>query len=256
MIRRSALAPALTTLLCICPLVGWAQVTVKPDGVFRSLLGFSSSVTSGNTHSSTFTLTGEGVMQTDYSKWGINGRALYARSEGETTAANGAFGTQYDRDFLNREWFGFGKFDYLRDKPANLISRTSIYGGVGHHLIRNDINTLDLFGGFGYTEDHYAEPTDVAGSLRARYGRSEGVLSEVSTHKLTDNTSLRQKFEFYPNLQSSGEFRTVLDTSLSVAMTAHLSLNTGLIHRYNSEPGVGLKRGDALFFTGISLRFD
>lgn len=255
MIRRPVALATLFSLSAI-PALTHAQVTVKPDGVFRSLLGVSASVTSGNTRSSTLTLSGEGVQQTDYSKWGLTARALYARSEGNTTAANGALGTQYDRDFLNREWFGFGKFDYLRDKPANLESRTSYYGGVGKHLIRSDEHTWDVFGGLGYTEDRYETPTEVADELRSRYGRTEAVLSEASTHKLTENTSFRQKLEVYPNLRTKGEYRTVIDTSVSVAMTARLSLNTGLIHRYNSDPGNGLKHGDSLFVTGVSLRFD
>ncbi len=39
-------------------------------------------------------------------------------------------------------------------------------------------------------------PADVAGEMRMRYGRTEGVVSESSNHKLTPNTTLRQKLSF------------------------------------------------------------
>jgi putative salt-induced outer membrane protein len=233
-----------------------AQVDAKPDGVFRSLWGLAASVSGGNTRASTVTLTGEAVRKTDNSKWGMAGRAFYARTEEGATAANLALGTQYDRDLINNDYFGVTKVDYLRDRPSNINTRVSAYGGVGRHLIRNDSNTWDTFIGLGYTEDRYVSPAEVDGEPRTRYGRSEVVLSESSNHKLTPNTTLRQKFEWYLNLRTRGQHRTVFDTSLSVAMTERLQLTTGVLHRYNSDPGTDLKRYDVLFLTGVSLRFD
>jgi len=39
-------------------------------------------------------------------------------------------------------------------------------------------------------------------------------------------------------------------------MTKVLSLTVGLNYRYDSDPGVGLKRGDTLVVTGISMKLD
>ncbi|MBC7955988.1 MAG: DUF481 domain-containing protein [Cytophagales bacterium] len=246
----------LLALLTAIPMLASAQVTTKPDGEFRSLWGLASSVSGGNTRATTVTLTGEAVRQTDHSKWGMAGRAFYSRGEAGTTAANLALGTQYDQDLINNDYFGVSKIDYLRDRPSNINTRVSAYGGVGRHLVRNDTNIWDVFTGLGYAEDRYVAPADVAGELRTRYGRTEGVLSESSNHKLTPNTTLRQKFEWYPNLRTRGEYRTVFDAGLSVAMTERMLLTTGLLHRYTSDPGTRLKRYDVLFLTGVSLRFD
>jgi putative salt-induced outer membrane protein len=246
----------LTFLLAACPALAFSQVTTKPDGLFRSLWGVAASVSGGNTRATTLTVTGEGVQQTDRSKWGMAGRAFYSRGEEGTTAANLALGTQYDQDLINNDYFGVTKVDFLRDRPSNINTRVSAYGGLGRHLIREDRNTWDVFGGLGYAEDRYVAPADTAGEMRMRYGRTEGVLSESSNHKLTPNTTLRQKLEWYPNLRTRGEYRTVFDVSLSVAMTERLQLTTGLLHRYASDPGAQLKRYDVLFLTGVSLRFD
>lgn len=238
------------------PALASAQVTTKPDGVLRSLFGVASSVSGGNTRATTVTVTGEVVKQSDHSKWLTLGRLFYARDAENTTAANLALGTQYDQDLFNNDYFTVGKLDYMRDRPANIESRVSAYGGFGRHLIREDNNTWDVFGGLGYTEDRYVKATDVNGEMRERYGRNEGILSESSNHRLTPNTTFKQKLEYYPDLRNTGEYRAVFDTGLSVAMTQSWQLTTGVLYRYNSAPGTLLKHYDVLFLTGISLRFD
>lgn len=240
----------------LLPTFAHAQVTTKPDGVFRSLFGVAASVSGGNTRATTVTLTGETVLQTDHSKWGMVGRAFYARGEEGTTAANMAFGTQYDQDLFDNDYFSVLKLEYMRDHPSNLSARIGTYGGFGRHLVRNDQTTWDLLGGLGYTEDRFVTEAEVNGEMRTRYGHAEGLVSESSNHKLTPSTTFRQKLEWYPNLRDRGEYRLAFDTGLSVAMTSSMQLTTSLLHRYNSNPGAGLKNYDTLFLTGISFRFD
>lgn len=238
------------------PALASAQVTMKPDGELRSLWTLASSVSGGNTEASSVTLTGEMVKQTDHSKWLSLGRVYYARDSERTTASNVALGTQYDQDLFNNDYFSVVKLDYLRDRPANIVSRFSLYGGLGRHLVRSDANTWDVFGGLGYSEDRYINPAEVAGEMRLRYGRTEGLISETSNHKLTPSTTFKQKLEYYPDLRNTGEYRAVFDTGLSVAMTSTWQLTTGVLYRYNSAPGDNLKKYDVLFLTGISMRFD
>ncbi len=248
--------PIIALMAAALPAIASAQVTTKPDGVFRSLFGLSGSASDGNTRAASLAITGETVQQTTYSKWGMLGRAVYARDDEGTTAQNIVFGTQYDRDITDTDYFGVAKFDAQRDRLSNLNLRGSAYGGIGKHLIRNDANTWDAIVGLGYTQDRYVTATEVDGEFRRKYGYAEGVISENSNHKLTANTTLRQKLELYPNLSNSGEFRAVFDIGLAVAMTQRLQLTTGVTYRYNSDPGTDTKRYDTLFLTGVSLRFD
>ncbi|HZV93010.1 MAG TPA: DUF481 domain-containing protein [Caldimonas sp.] len=241
--------------LATAPGLVLADATVKPDGQFRYALGAGASYSSGNTSAASANLAADGVRATADSKWTFGGKALWARSEGTTTAENLSLGTQYDHDFTP-DWFGFGSADYLRDEFANLADRYAGHGGVGRHLIKNDSTTFDISAGVGYTEDRYIDPADIHGELRGRYGRAEGVVAEESTHKLTQTTSLRQKLSLFPAIGSGGGYRGVFDTGLAVAMTPLLSLTVGLTYRYDSDPGVGFKHGDTLFVTGISMKID
>jgi putative salt-induced outer membrane protein YdiY len=239
------------------PVVALAQVqaTIKPDGQFRYALGAGASYASGNTNASSANVAGDGVQATADSKWQFGGKALWGRTEGVTTAESVGLGTQYDRD-ITPQWFGFGKADYLRDKPANLAARGSLYGGAGYHVIKTDTLTWDLSAGLGYTQDRYVVAADVSGEFRTSYGRAEALLAEESTHKWTPTTTFHQKLSFYPALRSGAGYRSIFDSGLAVAMTSTLSLTAGLNYRYNSDPGEGLRKGDTLFVTGIAVKID
>ena len=241
--------------LALAPALVAAQATVKPDDHFHYALGAGASYSSGNTSASSANLSGEGLRLSDSDKFRFGGKALWARTEGTTTTANVALGTQYDRDFTPA-WFGFGSADFLRDTFANIAARYAVHGGVGRHVIKSERLTFDLSAGAGYTEDRYVDPADVDGGLRTRFGRPELLLAEESNHKWTDTTTAHQKLTFYPALRSGGGYRGVFDSGLAVAMTPLLSLTVGFTYRYDSDPGVGLRKGDTLFVTGIAIKID
>lgn len=251
---------ARTTLVCLVAAapslaLAQAQATVKPDGQFRYALGAGASYASGNSQSSSVNVSGDGVRADEGSKWQFGGKGVYAHSEGVKTAENLALGTQYDRD-ITPLWFGFAKGDALRDRLANISARASLFGGVGRHVIKSDALTFDVTAGLGYTQDRYISEIEVNDQLRTQYSRAEALLAEESSHKWAPSTSFHQKLTVFPALNSEGGYRGVFDTGLSVSMTQALALTVGYNYRYNSDPGQGLKRGDALFVTGISVKID
>jgi putative salt-induced outer membrane protein YdiY len=231
-----------------------AQASLKPDGHFRYALGAGASYSAGNTDASNVNLSADAVRATADSKWELGGKALWGRSGDTTTAENVTLGTQIDRNFTV-DWFSLGKVDYLRDKPANVATRVSLFGGAGYHVVRRDTLSFDLTAGLGYTQDRYFNPIEVSGEQRSRFGRAEILLGEESTQKWTATTSVHQKLSLYPSLGST-DYRALFDSGMSVAINGSLSLTAGLSYRYNSDPGTGLKRGDTLFVTGLSMKLD
>ena len=233
----------------------WAQATVKPDGQWRSAGGLGFSASSGNVKSSNLTINGDVVKMTAADKWQIYGNALRGSVGGNTTAELFKLGTRYDFN-LNADYFAFGLADIERNKFANLGWRLSAGAGLGYHLIKSDPVTWDIFGGFGFASDHYIDTAFVADRNRNSYNRLELLLGEESTHKLTATTAFRQRLVIYPNLSNGGHFRSTFDAGLSVAMSNTMSLGLTLGHRYNSDPGSGLKKSDLLLFTGVTGKFD
>jgi putative salt-induced outer membrane protein len=234
----------------------YAQATVKPDGVWRGALGAGLTFSDGNSKSTAFNLNGETVRATANDKARIYGTAIYGTVSGKVNANLGRLGGRYDYD-LTPQVFGFGGIDFEYDKIAFLKLRVAPSVGLGYHVIKNANTTFDVFGGVGYVYDDYTKKlNNIDGKDRDHYGRPELLLGEQSTHKLSASTSLRQSFTIYPNLSNRGEFRSVFDAGLSVAMSSNLSLTLSLINRYNSDPGASIKKSDTLFITGISAKFE
>ena len=252
---RQHIVSACLCAISLLPLASQAQVTVKPDGQWRSLLTAGASLSSGNSNSTTVNLSGETVKASETDKLSLNARVLYVKNDDSESEQRYSAGAHYQRD-LNERIFGFGQFDALRDEPANLSSRYSVGGGLGYHVIKRDDLTFDVSGGLGYTAERYLAPEIKDGVSRSRYNNTELLIAEESTHKISDSTTLKQKLSVLPNLRNSGEYRAVFDGGVSVAMTKRLSLTATVSHRYDSDPGPGLKKGDTLFITGVSFRVD
>lgn len=249
--------PIAVALCCAALFTGaaQAQVTIKNDGKWRSLVGLGASYASGNSDSARLNIDAEGVKATDAYRWTLNGRVLYGRTNDTTTDELFALGARYDRN-IDTRWFGFGQGGFLYDRPANISQRWSAAGGLGYHVIATEQTRWDVYGGLGYSYDSYREPTIVADELRSSYGRTELLFGEESTHRLTDTTSFRQRFVIYPNLSDTGEFRSVFDAGVAVAINKSLSLTVTLGYRYNSDPGTGLEKADTLLVAGVAYRIE
>ncbi len=253
-IRPAAVRLALACLTAV-PLAGHAQVTQKPDGQWRSLFTAGASVANGNSDAKSASLAADVIKLTSADKWEFSGAAQYARSAGATTANRQNSTGLYNRDISPR-WYGFGQLDLVRDIPGDLSSRITPSTGLGYHVVREPDQSFDLSAGLAYTWDRYRAPQVVDGELRSRHDHAELLLAEESNNKLSDSTTFKQKLTIYPSVSQGDGVRTVFDSGLSVAMTRQLALTATLSHRYDSQPGAGVKKNDTLFVTGVSLRLD
>ena len=160
------------------------------------------------------------------------------------------------------EGFERDKLPYLRQCGTRVL--VNFFGATFDEYVACGAG-LDRLDGVDALEMNVSCPNIKAGGIE--FGTDPRVLADLVRAcravikkplwiKLTPNTSARQKFEVYPNMRTRGEYRTVLDLGLAVAITDRMQLTTGILHRYSSDPGVGLKRSDALFTTGIAIRFE
>ena len=250
----------LARLVALCaavalPLLAQAQVTQKPDGQWRSLFTAGASVANGNSDAKSASVGADVIQLTDHDKWELTGAGQYARSAGATTANRQTFTGLYNQD-ITPDWYGFGQLDLTRDIPADLASRITPSTGLGYHVVKKPDQTFDLSAGLAYTWDRYRTAQVVDNEQRSRYSHAELLLAEESNNKLSDTTSFKQKLTIYPSVSQGDGVRTVFDAGLSVAMTKQLALTASLSHRYDSQPGEGVKKNDTLFVTGVSLRLD
>lgn len=232
-----------------------AQVKIEQDGRWRTTIGAGATKASGNTDALSANVTAQTGMATESRSVSFHGNALYGRSEGLVTASRFTAGTNWTWE-IGRGHFAFGNGDWLRDRFANLSRRTTVSTGLGHHLVKSPIHDWDIFAGVAYSHDEYITATEVDGLVRNDYGRPEALLGTESHHRPTETTTLHQRLVVLPTLNGSGSYRLIFEGGLSVSVTSRLAMTATLTVNRNSDPGVGVKKNDTLFVTGLTFKLD
>jgi putative salt-induced outer membrane protein YdiY len=254
---RFSLATGLPALLLALAGPAQAQVTVKPDGQWRSLTTAGLTVNSGNTRSTAFNLGLDSVRATESSKWSALGQLLYTDSAGQTTGERALISSQYNGDIEPwRSTFAFVQAAGLTDRPANTRDRFTLSTGMGAHLLRRPDEFWDVWAGVALANERYVRPVEFDGVQRSHLTDTGLVLAQEANLRLSPSTTLRQKLVLLPSLRESGLVRTEFDGQVSVAVSERVSLSTGLSVRHTTRPAPGLRGTDVTLVTGLSLRYD
>ncbi len=221
----------------------------KLDNQWHGSLSVGAAAASGNNSSVTVSAAADTSKANTVDKISLSGLINYGRSDAsgsQTTTADQAWVRgRYDYN-LTPVWFGFGGVEAETNKVAGLQSRYGVNGGVGYKLIRNESTTFDLFGGVGYSGVEYTDGSEANGV--------ELVLGEESAHKLSDSTTVKQRFVFRPGQGDLGNLAT-FNAGLATTITGAWTLNLGLQVQYASKVPVGVESTDTLFTAGFGYKF-
>jgi putative salt-induced outer membrane protein len=232
---------------------------IKPDGKWRGLLGAGLTASSGNTRSIGLNLLGDGVRATDSSRLSLSSQVLYGQSviDGKRTrtADQWRAGARHDWSGPDAPLYFFTNGGAERDPLRQLALRAVAGAGLGYRNVRGPDERFEVFGGLGWRTDRFTGPgSNINGELRTRYDTAELQIGEESSHRLSDNTTWRQRITLFPNLRAGGELRAVFESVLSVSMSRNLVLTVSLSDRYDTQATAPIKRNDVLLYTGINLR--
>lgn len=244
----SRLALALgATALALASHAALAQDT--PDGQWHGGLSISGALASGNNSSRTLAANADASRATAEDKLSLYGLANYGRNKVDgtdtTTADLLRLGGRYDFN-LGQQWFSFGGAEGETNKAGGVRNRYSLNGGVGYHLLKDDTNSWDVFGGLGYTDTRYTDGSSANGA--------QVLLGEESSHKVSETTTLKQRFVYYPGGGELGH-RATLDAGLATRIAGGWTLNAGLSSRYASRVPAGTKKTDNLLTVGFGYKF-
>ncbi|NBD21166.1 DUF481 domain-containing protein [Aquabacterium fontiphilum] len=248
--------PLLACALCLGSAPLWAEPAPR-DGVWRGLAGASLSFSSGNTDSSALLVNVNLTRQVEGAKTSVQAFANQARSkvdgDRETTANKWGVSGRQDLD-LGPHWFAFVKLGVDADRLLELKHRSNVATGLGHHLIRSERHTLDVFSGLSLTRSVYREAQTINDKTDTRFSNTGVLIGEESSHQLNDTVSMKQRLEYNQGL--SGDKLNLLrfNGSVNVAISKATSLSVGLIRTYNSKVPPGVKKVDTSLFTGLNVK--
>lgn len=203
----------------------------------------------GNSESSNFTFALNAVRATSRDKITYYTASAFARSRvngvTSTTAQSVAGGVRYDLN-LSDKTFAFGTVDLFNDRFQSLDLRTVLGAGGGYHAIKNDRTSFDVLLGGAFNREFFTT-----------FNRSsaEALLGQTFTHKFGAASALNEALFVYPNLSSTGDFRSTFSLGLVTKLTRVLSWQTSFNDYYLSNPVPGKKSNDLLLSTGLRVTF-
>ena len=252
--RVPAASSAIALLVCAA---APAHAQLKTDGHWRGSGGAALAATSGNNETTSALLSFELGRATLIDKINFVGNLNHGRSrvDGQlkTTADKWNVNGQYDHN-LTPQFYNFVKLGFESDKVAELALRTTVALGSGYKLIDTEDNMFSVLGGGARSTDRYHVPVTIDGVTTTRFSRSSLFVGEESQHKLTANTTFKQRLEFYPGISGDRTQLVKLTAGLGVAINATMNLTVGLTDSYNNRPPEGQKHNDVGLFTGVNVK--
>jgi putative salt-induced outer membrane protein YdiY len=208
------------------------------------------SITSGNSQTLNFDLSGQAVRKSPRDTITAYATSIFANSGTTgptvTTANSIGGGVRFELDVTNRLYM-FGLADFYHDEFQQLDLRNILAGGLGYHVIRSKPTTFDVYGGGGFNQSYYSTP------LTRKSG--EIMVGEHLSHSVSDRTSFSERFEFFPNVSDTGEYRFTFDAHVATKLNSWLGWQVSFDDLYVSNPPPGIKTNDLIFSTGLRFTF-
>jgi putative salt-induced outer membrane protein YdiY len=208
--------------------------------------GFSGA--SGNNENFSARVSVGGQRNTSKYETSLSLSYLYGTSDGTKNTARGEF--KIHNDWLtDGKWRYFAQGGYEYDEFQAWQHRFSGAGGVGYEFINDDKTTLIGRAGLGGSYE--------AGSAADEKFIPEGLLGLDWTYQLSTNTSLKASTTYYPSFDEFGEFRWNSGAGIEVILDSEtgMTMNAGIEHRHDSQPGTGIKPNDVDYYMGVGWKF-
>jgi len=222
-------------------------------------LGFA--LARGNSATKNINLAFNAARPTNHDKITLYANSIYATNDlagaNPSTIANTILGgIRYDRNIAAR-LFAYGSGDFITDDLQHLDIRAILGGGLGFHAIKSANTTLDFLGGANYTRENYAAYVDTTATPHpAQQTNFVGAsVGDDFSHKLGAASLFTQRFNYTPNLNNGGGYRTALDLGFTTKLNTWLGWQMGFSDRYTSKPFGANKNNDVLLTTGLALTF-
>lgn len=208
------------------------------------------SLTRGNSQTLSFVLSGKAVRKSPRDTITVYANSIFANNgiTGTTVTTANAINGGIRMDLnVSDKTFIYGLADFQHDEFQKLDLRNVLGGGFGYHIIKTDATTFDTYGGGAFDEAFYSTPLTIrSGELSA---------GESLSHSVSKRTTFSERFEVYPNLSETGQYRFLLNAGATTALNSWLGWQVTFSDGYVSNPPPLVKSNDLLFSTGLRLTF-
>jgi putative salt-induced outer membrane protein len=208
---------------------------------WKSSLGISYVLISGNTDAETLSVAAEANRKGDENELELKAGTVYGKTEGQNTSNYWYGNGKYAHDISPKAYL-FGLLGLEGNKLAGYKLRFSANTGIGYKFLEGT-HTLKGEVGPGYIFEDRLTDDD----LSFLSGRAYAIYK----WQFTEQTSFSQDVEYLHDFDDADDYRFNTNTSLIVKLNAWISLKTGVSVQYVNKPAEGNQDTDV--FTGTSL---
>jgi putative salt-induced outer membrane protein len=203
------------------------------------------SLASGNADSNTTTAMFDSAYRSATDEFFVSAAANYAQNGGATSIDNMRANVQYNHLYGTRYFAGVGT-GFQRDDLADLAYRftPAVVGGV--YLVKNDVSTLSLEAGPGYTFEEVGGVTDDFLSIQG---------AQRFAYALSPRCTFNQNLIYNSEASDTDNFVVTANAFLDTDITDNLTLRVAASYLYDNIPALNRERHDTTLTTGFAIKF-
>jgi len=204
------------------------EESAEEEPVWKGSLGLGWIATSGNTETSSFGL--DFGLDRRPEPWGLTfvARGNRAEDSGQLTAENYLAAARAIRK-LNDRWEAFGGLQWAKDPFAGFDSQMVASVGATYIAVDSEKHLLTFDGGLAYTWEDRILPALDANFFGGIFGL--GWEWQIGAH-----SKLTERLMFYPNFDTSSDWRVTSVTGIEAEVNTWLALRFGFDIRHRNQP--------------------
>ncbi len=245
--KREILVLGMILALSALPVVAQETEEEEKEPAWVGSLGLSWVATSGNTDTSSAGLDFGLAREPEPWGFGFIVRGNKAQDSGVTTAENYFAAGRAIRK-LSEKWEAFGGLQWGKDPFTGYDSQTVASLGATYLAVESERHTLSFDGGFAYTWEDQIDPD-------AQVDFAGGIFGLAWEWRLSKTAKLVERLMFYPNFDTTSDWRLTSMTAIEAAVNSWLALRFGYDLRHRNEPVGDAKSTDATSTASVVLNF-
>jgi hypothetical protein len=170
----------------------------------------------------------------------------YGRTEGIVDANYAKAINKTDVE-VGSQWYLYNLAGVGYDEVRKVNLGFEIGPGLGYHAVKQPSFVVNTEGGFDYQAEEF--------SYGSHQDRFFGRLAENGSWKFNKKFSFDHRFEFFPSLQESGQFRLRGEASLRYWLWNNLALNLSVVDAYDTTPARNVPPNDLQIRSSLAFKF-
>ena len=249
----TAVAPATSTptieAAAAEPVLAQDAAATPAERKWTGSVGFSATVSSGNTDKNTLGATAQAENRGEKDRWTAQLLWNYADEKGIGVTQRRTYGqVKYDY-FFDKQLYAYGVASGESDFGSALDLRATVGAGVGYQFREDERWKISGEAGLSYVDESFKTAGDDQDYIAARLAYKADYTAEGG------KWTAGQWGEIFPSVEDSDDVSARIDTHARVSLSEKMFAQAQHIYSWDNTPATGADRVDELWIVSIGWSF-